>query len=132
MRSRTMSLEGSDAKMARIIQAPKRAQGRTIPDLRPGLFLAGIMGLLAVGFGLGWLARRPDPAPDAATSSAASVELRLDAEKLTLMPDGGLELPPLRRIEVDDLLAPDPPPAPSQTVVTEPPRGATNTPPSGL
>ena len=72
----------------------------------------GLVVLLAVAlFAAGWLAgrggcgRQGVPAPAASTtgspraevvtSASAQVELRLDASALTLLPEGGLELPRL-------------------------------------
>jgi hypothetical protein len=105
-----------------------RAKGRTATDSQPGVsragWIVGVLALAGAAFGLGWWARSPTPAP----APVSSVELRLDPSKLTLIPDGGLELPPIHRVEVDDLLEP----APAESGVTATPRGATNTRPSGL
>ncbi|MEZ4437892.1 MAG: hypothetical protein R3B72_02310 [Polyangiaceae bacterium] len=66
------------------------------------LFVAS---LAAVAFLLGWLLGRRDDAPSAAAPAPSAslrpedVEVRVDADAVTLLPEGGLHLPPLPELD---------------------------------
>ena len=60
------------------------------------------LGFAAVTFVLGLLLGRgceADTQPEAAAIPAASVELRFDAGGVTLLPEGGLTLPPIEPLD---------------------------------
>lgn len=60
--------------------------------------------VVAAAFALGWLVGRK-PA-DTAPAPSVPIEVRLNTSALSLMPDGGITLPPLPSTDVEDLLDP--------------------------
>ncbi len=55
--------------------------------------------LVVVAFLLGWYFGGGSGDAPAAPAASSGVELRLDAGALTLLPEGGLELPPITPID---------------------------------